>query len=237
VPITYDESVDVYSTQAPSPQRYELEVTLSRQLSVVVGEAISLGEISVQNPTGIIRVELGFDGDGPGNEFARVYLAHILPSATLNAWQRIIAQGPTTSPSGDDVELAIRVDAKMIELAVVRTAGVTPARVYGTMNFSGLFLAQLRKSVATYAGLAAVPIFSGSAAWTSAASGPPPASYTHTQGLASSVWTINHALGYKPIPAVYNLAGDVVEADVSNPTLNQTVITFAAPQLGSARFI
>lgn len=236
MPVNYIESTDVYSTQAPSPQRFELEVLYQRRLPVIVGDAVSLGELYVDNPTGIVEVNLGFDGDGGGNEFSRTFLMHILPGATLNLWQSVPQQGPLQTPSGDDVELLVRVDAKMAEFAVRRTSGTIPARAYGLVKYTGLWLAQYKHSAVAYLAIGVVPVFAGTSVWSNATT-PPTSSFSFTQAVPSDFWTVNHALGYRPIPVVFSVAGDVVTPDIENPSANQTIIRFASPQIGTARFV
>lgn len=58
--------------------------------------------------------------------------------------------------------------------------------------------------------------------------------YTHNQGVASAVWTINHPLGKRPAVFVEDSSGDDVEGDVSHPSTSQVVITFSAPFSGVA---
>lgn len=53
-------------------------------------------------------------------------------------------------------------------------------------------------------------------------------SYTHTQGVAASVWTINHNLGYVPNVWVKDSANTEVEGDIAVVNLNTIVITFSA---------
>lgn len=62
-------------------------------------------------------------------------------------------------------------------------------------------------------------------------------SFTHSQPVAATTWTINHALGFNPAGiTVSNLAGgEVGYDDVSHPTVNQTVISFLVAQAGTAR--
>lgn len=68
------------------------------------------------------------------------------------------------------------------------------------------------------------------------APGPASAFFEHVQAVASDAWTINHNLGFRPAVTVFSPGGVEVEADVIHVSVNQTVIAFAAPQAGSARF-
>ena len=61
--------------------------------------------------------------------------------------------------------------------------------------------------------------------------------YTHTQAVASSVWTINHNLGGQPTAVVLDSAGTQCEGTFSYPTINQMIITFTAPFTGTAYVI
>lgn len=61
--------------------------------------------------------------------------------------------------------------------------------------------------------------------------------FVFTQASPSSTWTINHNLGVNPICEVFSVGGVNVIATVTNTSLNQTIITFASPQAGSARLI
>ena len=59
--------------------------------------------------------------------------------------------------------------------------------------------------------------------------------YAHNQLVAANVWTINHSLGFWPSVTVFAVSGQQIEADITNPTVNQTVVTLAAATAGSAR--
>lgn len=61
--------------------------------------------------------------------------------------------------------------------------------------------------------------------------------YVHNQPVAADTWTINHNLGYKPSVEVYDAGSQEIEADVSNPTVNTTLILFTVPSAGFARLI
>ena len=64
---------------------------------------------------------------------------------------------------------------------------------------------------------------------------PIPDSYTHTQGVPSATWTINHNLGFRPIIAVTDSAGSEYVGDVEHTNLNTLVVTFSGAFSGSAR--
>lgn len=61
--------------------------------------------------------------------------------------------------------------------------------------------------------------------------------YTHTQAVASAVWTINHNLGGEPTAVVLDSAGTQCEGTFSYPSKNQMVITFTAAFTGTAYVI
>lgn len=59
--------------------------------------------------------------------------------------------------------------------------------------------------------------------------------YRHDQAVPATTWTINHSLGFVPQIAVFS-AGSVrlPLVGISNPTLNQSIITFNAATSGFA---
>jgi hypothetical protein len=63
------------------------------------------------------------------------------------------------------------------------------------------------------------------------------AAYVFTQSAPSSTWTINHNLGHVPSVEVFDSGSQEVDADVTHPTANQTVILFTVPLSGFARLI
>lgn len=58
--------------------------------------------------------------------------------------------------------------------------------------------------------------------------------YVFNQQLAASIWTINHNLGYIPAVEVFDSGSQEVDAAVSHPSVNQTVIVFSIPLAGFA---
>lgn len=60
-----------------------------------------------------------------------------------------------------------------------------------------------------------------------------PGLFIHNQPVAASVWTVDHHFGVQPDVNLL-IAGDVVEADITHPTTEQTVITFSSAQSGAA---
>lgn len=61
--------------------------------------------------------------------------------------------------------------------------------------------------------------------------------YVFTQSAPASTWTINHNLGYVPSVEVFDSGSQEVDAAVSHPNANQTVIVFSVPISGFARLI
>jgi hypothetical protein len=61
------------------------------------------------------------------------------------------------------------------------------------------------------------------------------AGYVFTQSTAASTWTINHNLGHVPSVEVFDSGSQEIEADVTHPSVNQTVILFTVPTAGFAR--
>lgn len=59
--------------------------------------------------------------------------------------------------------------------------------------------------------------------------------FQHTQGSASVTWTIDHNLGFRPHITVFDTTGEVVQGAITNPSLNQSVVTFYTALAGSAR--
>ena len=64
--------------------------------------------------------------------------------------------------------------------------------------------------------------------------GPGLSTFTHTQAVPASVWTITHNLGRRPSVTVVDSAGSVVICDPTYTSDDQVVITFAAPFSGHA---
>lgn len=61
--------------------------------------------------------------------------------------------------------------------------------------------------------------------------------YTHTQAVASAVWTINHNLNGEPTAVVLDSAGTQCEGTFSYPSKMQMVITFTSAFTGTAYVI
>lgn len=52
------------------------------------------------------------------------------------------------------------------------------------------------------------------------------AGYVHTQTISSSIWTVNHNLGFKPAISVHSMGGVEVLASVVHTSNNQVIISF-----------
>jgi|GEM_PF-892086 len=63
------------------------------------------------------------------------------------------------------------------------------------------------------------------------------AAYVFTQSSPAATWTINHNRGVVPSVEVFDSGSQEIEADVSHPSVNTTVIVFAVPVAGFARLI
>lgn len=61
--------------------------------------------------------------------------------------------------------------------------------------------------------------------------------YFHTQSVASSLWTISHNLGYKPVVRILNTGGQEVEADIIHTSDNVLTINFVVSIAGTAHLI
>jgi len=59
--------------------------------------------------------------------------------------------------------------------------------------------------------------------------------YLHTQASPATVWTINHNLGFRPLVQLLNAGSQIFNADISHPSVNQTVVTMLVAQSGLAR--
>lgn len=58
--------------------------------------------------------------------------------------------------------------------------------------------------------------------------------YSHTQAVASSLWTITHGLGYRPAVTVWDTAGDQIMGEVDHLNINTVQIAFSTAISGSA---
>jgi hypothetical protein len=65
--------------------------------------------------------------------------------------------------------------------------------------------------------------------------GPSGSGYNHTQSSASTVWTINHNLGFIPTVQTVTVGGLEVMGEVQHTSANQTLVTFNTAIAGTAR--
>ena len=61
--------------------------------------------------------------------------------------------------------------------------------------------------------------------------------FVYQQSTVASTWTINHNLGHVPSVEVFDSGSQEIEADVSHPSVNTTIIVFTVPTAGFARLI
>lgn len=70
--------------------------------------------------------------------------------------------------------------------------------------------------------------------------GPPgesAATYIHTQSTPSSIWTINHNLGFKPSVELLDSGGNEFDADVLHTSNNQVIVYLNTEIAGIARLV
>jgi hypothetical protein len=60
--------------------------------------------------------------------------------------------------------------------------------------------------------------------------------YEHVQSSASSTWTVNHNLGFRPNVSVKTVGGVEVFVEVLHASINQVIIYFDTPIAGIANF-
>jgi hypothetical protein len=58
--------------------------------------------------------------------------------------------------------------------------------------------------------------------------------YTHTQGVASSTWVVNHNLSFYPNVTVKDSAGTIYEGEISYTSLGSLTLTFSSAFSGTA---
>jgi hypothetical protein len=63
----------------------------------------------------------------------------------------------------------------------------------------------------------------------------PTPSFTFSQPEPSSLWIINHNLGAIVATTIFDTGGNEIEAEISNPTANQTRVAFSTATAGKAR--
>jgi hypothetical protein len=59
-------------------------------------------------------------------------------------------------------------------------------------------------------------------------------SFTHTQTVAASSWTVNHNLGYRPAIQALSVGGQEFWGEVLHVSTNQAVLYFDSPSSGLA---
>jgi len=63
--------------------------------------------------------------------------------------------------------------------------------------------------------------------------------YTHTQSIADTTWTINHQMGTRPIVSTQVTIDGAVQVilprEVEYPDLNNVIIRFTSARTGTAR--
>ena len=65
--------------------------------------------------------------------------------------------------------------------------------------------------------------------------------YTHTQTVASTTWTINHGMGYRPsVQTVVEVDGQnvvMLPKSITHASDNQVVVEFSIARTGTARLM
>lgn len=67
--------------------------------------------------------------------------------------------------------------------------------------------------------------------------GPVGVPFVFTQETPENTWIINHNLGYIPTVELYDSDEVEIDAAISHPSINQTIVSFSLPVAGSARLI
>lgn len=81
-----------------------------------------------------------------------------------------------------------------------------------------------------------VPVTSTVTAITQGPQGPAGSgAYIHTQSAASTTWTINHNMGFRPSVELLDSGSQEIDGEVSHPSINQTVVTLNPASAGLAR--
>ena len=80
-----------------------------------------------------------------------------------------------------------------------------------------------------------VPVTNTVVATTVGPQGPAGVGYLHQQASASTTWTINHNLGFRPAVELFDAGSQEIEGEVSHPTINQAIITLFPATTGTAR--
>lgn len=67
--------------------------------------------------------------------------------------------------------------------------------------------------------------------------GPGGALHVHTQTTPATTWTINHNLGFRPSVELLDAGSQEIDAKVSHPSVNQTIVTLNPATAGLARLL
>jgi len=59
--------------------------------------------------------------------------------------------------------------------------------------------------------------------------------YIHTQSAASTTWTINHNMGFRPSVELLDSGSQEIDGEISHPTINQTIVRLNPASTGIAR--
>lgn len=59
--------------------------------------------------------------------------------------------------------------------------------------------------------------------------------FTFTQSAASTTWTVNHNLGFRPDVSLTTVGGQEFEADIIHTSTNQCIVYLTSPLAGQAR--
>ena len=122
-------------------------------------------------------------------------------------------------------------DGKFVEIALMKLAPDTPAPGSNPADYS-LQLSDLGDVNLTSPTAGEVLKYDGSK-WIDGADEAP--SYTHTQSIASAVWTIAHNLGFKPSVELLDTGSQEIEGDVVHLSQNVCIAYFTTPTAGFAR--
>lgn len=148
----------------------------------------------------------------------------------------------TTPPVGGSTVVELRLmPAATVISTITFTAGnrVGTASPYAALSLAdGQWFESVVTSVAPTPGseLTVMGEVCGLNAGTSSTATLPALSYTHTQAVASTTWTVNHNLTFVPTVFVEDAAGnDVTPDNITYTSASTLTITFLAPQSGTAR--
>lgn len=65
--------------------------------------------------------------------------------------------------------------------------------------------------------------------------GPAGVAYVYQQAIASTTWTINHNLGYRPAVELLDSGSQEIDGEIAHPSVNQTIVTLNPATAGIAR--